>query len=170
MIEKEPVKEAVALHCAVLTVSNTRGADDDTAGDLLCGALREAGHRLARRAIVADDVYQLRKAFSDAIADPEVQVVISAGGTGFARHNCVPEAVPVLFDQHIPGFGELFRQLSFADVGSAAIQSRCLAGIANGTLIFCLPGSERACRLAWDAILRPQLDSRVKPCNFASHL
>lgn len=159
-----------ALACAVLTVSNTRTAANDGGGDLLAGVLEEVGHRVMRRAIVADDVYQLRKAFSDAIADPQVQVIVSSGGTGFARHNCVAQAVPVLFDQEIPGFGELFRHLSFGDVGSAAMQSRCVAGIANGTLIFCLPGSEGAILLAWDGLLRAQLDSRTKPCNFASHL
>lgn len=158
-----------ALSCALLTVSNTRSVADDSAGDLLAACLEEGGHRVVRRAIVADERYQLRSVFSDCIADPQVQIIISSGGTGFSRHNTVLEAVQVLFDQQIPGFGELFRQLSFAEVGSSTIQSRCTAGYANGTLVFCLPGSPGACRLAWDGILRAQLDSRTKPCNFASH-
>ena len=101
------------------------------------------------------------------IADPQIQVVLSTGGTGFSRHNCVPEAVGVLLDREVTGFGELFRQLSYNEIGAAAIQSRCLGGYANGTLIFCLPGSPGACGLAWTHILRPQLDHRTRPCNFA---
>jgi molybdenum cofactor biosynthesis protein B len=159
----------ISLACAVLTVSNSRTAADDQAGDLLAACLSGAGHRVIRREIVADDRYVLRRVFSDCIADPQVQLVISTGGTGFSRHNSVTEAVQVLFDQEIPGFGELFRQLSFADVGSASLQSRCVAGYANEKLLFCLPGSPRACQLAWDGILHAQLDSRTKPCNFATH-
>lgn len=159
-----------SLACAVLTVSNTRDASHDGSGDLLSALLRDEGHRVVQRAIVADDIYQLRKVFSELIADPAVQLILSSGGTGFARHNCVSQAVPVLFDEAVQGFGELFRQLSFADVGSATVQSRCVAGLANGKLVCCLPGSERAVQLAWDGILRPQLDSRTKPCNFASQL
>ncbi|NYE60667.1 molybdenum cofactor biosynthesis protein B [Duganella sp. 1224] len=155
------------LTCAVITVSNTRTAADDDAGDLLATCLQEAGHRVLRREIVFDNRYQLRRAFSECIADPQIDVVISSGGTGFARHNAVPEAVEVLFDQPVPGFGELFRQLSFNEIGAAAIQSRCVAGIANDTLVFCLPGSPGACALAWNQILRPQLDHSTRPCNFA---
>jgi molybdenum cofactor biosynthesis protein B len=155
------------LTCAVITVSNTRTAADDDAGDFLAASLQEGGHRVLRREIVFDDIYQLRRAFSDYIADPQIDVVISSGGTGFARRNSVPEAVGVLFDQPVPGFGELFRQLSYNEIGSAAIQSRCMAGIANDTLIFCLPGSPSACALAWNHILRSQLDDRTRPCNFA---
>jgi molybdenum cofactor biosynthesis protein B len=164
------MNERLALACAVLTVSNSRTAADDTAGDLLAARIGAAGHLCVRREIVADDLYQLRRAFSDCIADPRVQVILSSGGTGFSLRNAVPEAVAVLLDQEIPGFGELFRQLSFADIGSSTIQSRALAGVANRTLVFCLPGSERACALAWDRIIEEQLDSRHKPCNFASHL
>jgi molybdenum cofactor biosynthesis protein B len=155
------------LTCALITVSNTRTAADDDAGDLLAANLEQGGHRVLRREIVFDDIYQLRRAFSECIADPQIDVVISSGGTGFARHNSVPEAVEVLFDQPIPGFGELFRQLSYNDIGSAAIQSRCVAGVANDTLIFCLPGSPGACALAWNHMLRSQLDHRTRPCNFA---
>ncbi|MFL6672595.1 MAG: molybdenum cofactor biosynthesis protein B [Massilia sp.] len=159
----------VTLACAVLTVSNSRTAANDTAGDLLAARIEAAGHRLVRREIVADDIYQIRRAFSDCIADPGIDVVISTGGTGFSLHNSVPEGVAVLLDQEVPGFGELFRQLSYLDVGSSTIQSRALAGLANRTLVFCLPGSVGACALAWDRILLEQLDSTHKPCNFASH-
>jgi molybdenum cofactor biosynthesis protein B len=161
---------SVALACAVLTVSNSRTASDDTAGDLLAERIGAAGHRTVRREIVADDVYQIRRAFSDCIADPAVQVIVSTGGTGFSLKNSVPEGVEVLLDQQIPGFGELFRQLSYGDIGSSTVQSRALAGFANRTLVFCLPGSVRACALAWDRIIVEQLDSRHRPCNFASHL
>jgi molybdenum cofactor biosynthesis protein B len=161
--------EKIALACAVLTVSNTRTAADDTGGDLLAERIAAAGHRTVRREIVADDIYQIRRAVSDCIADPQIQVVISTGGTGFSLRNSVPEAVGVLLDQQIPGFGELFRQLSYADVGSSALQSRALAGFANRTLIFCLPGSTGACKLAWDSLIAEQLDSGHKPCNFATH-
>jgi molybdenum cofactor biosynthesis protein B len=159
----------VTLACAVLTVSNSRTAANDTAGDLLAARIEAAGHRLVRREIVADDLYQIRRGFSDCIADPAIDVIISTGGTGFSLHNSVPEGVAVLLDQQVPGFGELFRQLSYLDVGSSTIQSRALAGLANRTLVFCLPGSVGACALAWDQILLEQLDSTHKPCNFASH-
>jgi molybdenum cofactor biosynthesis protein B len=159
----------VALACAILTVSNTRNAANDTAGDLLAARIAAAGHRVVRREIVGDDLYQVRRAFSDCIADAAIQVIVSTGGTGFSLHNSVPEGVRVLLDQQIDGFGELFRQLSYQDVGSSTIQSRALAGVANRTLVFCLPGSVGACALAWDRILLEQLDSRHKPCNFASH-
>jgi molybdenum cofactor biosynthesis protein B len=159
----------VTLACAVLTVSNSRTDANDTAGDLLAGRIEAAGHRLVRREIVADDIYQIRRVFSDCIADGGIQVIISTGGTGFSLHNSVPEGVGVLLDQQVPGFGELFRQLSYEDIGSSALQSRALAGYANRTLVFCLPGSTGACALAWDRILLEQLDSGHKPCNFASH-
>jgi len=163
-------KPFVALCCAVLTVSNTRTTADDDAGDLLAASLEAAGHRVLRREIVFDDIYQLRRAYSECIADPQIQVVLSTGGTGFSRHNCVPEAVGVLLDREVTGFGELFRQLSYNEIGAAAMQSRCLGGYANGTLIFCLPGSPGACSLAWTHILRPQLDHRTRPCNFAGRV
>jgi molybdenum cofactor biosynthesis protein B len=164
-----PEHPRVTLACAVLTVSNSRSAADDTAGDLLAARIEAAGHSVVWREIVADDVYQIRRAFSDCIAEPAIQVIVSTGGTGFSMHNSVPEGVAVLLDQQVPGFGELFRQLSYEDVGSSTIQSRALAGFANRTLVFCLPGSVGACALAWDKILLEQLDSTHKPCNFASH-
>jgi molybdenum cofactor biosynthesis protein B len=162
--------DRISLRCVVLTVSGSRTAADDTSGDLLAQRLQAAGHRLLRRAIVTDNLYQIRRVLSDCIADSEVQVVLMNGGTGYAANNVVPEAVLPLLDREVPGFGELMRQLSYADVGTSAMQARTLAGFANGKLIFCLPGSTGACALAWDAILAEQLDSRHKPCNFASHL
>lgn len=159
---------ANSLQCVVLTISGKRTAADDTSGDLLVQRLREAGHQLVRRAIVTDNLYEIRRALSDCIADPGVQVVLTNGGTGYAASNVVPEAVLPLLDREIPGFGELMRQLSYADIGTSAMQARSLAGFANGKLIFCLPGSTGACALAWDGILAEQLDSRHKPCNFAS--
>jgi molybdenum cofactor biosynthesis protein B len=155
------------LKIAVLTISDSRTTADDKSGDYLCEALSRAGHQLAARSLVKDDVYQMRAVFSNWIADPAVEVVLSTGGTGVTGRDSTPEAIAPLFDKRIEGFGELFRQLSYEEVGASTIQSRCLAGMANGTLIFCLPGSSGACRTAWTRILEPQLDRRTKPCNFA---
>lgn len=162
--------DLISLGCAVLTVSDKRTAGDDTSGNLLAHNLAHAGHVCVRREIVPENLYQIRRVLSDWIADPEVQVILTSGGTGFSHKNAVPEAVAPLFDKEIAGFGELFRQLSYADVGSATIQSRALAGYANDTVIFCMPGSNHACELAWTHIIREQLDSSCKPCNFATHL
>jgi molybdenum cofactor biosynthesis protein B len=161
---------AVELAVAVLTVSDTRGPEDDTSGDYLAGAAAEAGHRVVVRDLVPDDVYRLRAVLSAWIADPAVEVVLVTGGTGFAGRDSTPEAVTPLFDKHIIGFGEVFRSLSLAEIGSSTVQSRALAGLANGTLLFCMPGSTGACRTAWEGILREQLDSRHRPCNFVGLL
>ncbi|MCH8551087.1 MAG: molybdenum cofactor biosynthesis protein B [Natronospirillum sp.] len=158
------------LNVAVLTVSDTRTADNDTSGDYLVDSLQTAGHRLATRNLVRDDVYQLRAVVAQWIADPEIQVVLVTGGTGLTGRDSTPEALSVLFDKTVDGFGELFRHLSLADIGTATVQSRALAGLSNRTLIFCLPGSTGACRLAWEGILQAQLDSRSRPCNFAPHV
>ena len=155
------------LDLAVLTVSDSRTAADDTSGDFLREAALAAGHQVVAREICRDDVYQLRALVSRWIADPGIRVVVSSGGTGLTGRDSTPEAMTPLFDKPIDGFGELFRQLSYDDIGASTIQSRAIAGLANGTLIFCLPGSTGACRLAWERILQPQLDSRTKPCNFA---
>ena len=160
----------VALAIAVLTVSDTRGPDEDTSGDLLAERLQEAGHRLAARHIVRDDVYAIRAVVSQWIADPEVQVVLTTGGTGFTGRDSTPEALLPLFDKTVDGFGELFRQLSYDEIGSSTIQSRAVAGLANATLVFAMPGSTGACRTAWDGILKNQLDAGFKPCNFAEML
>lgn len=158
-----------SLKCAVLTVSDTRTAGTDTSGNWLAETLAQAGHKCVARLIVKDNRYQIRKALSEWIADDEVQVIITTGGTGFAARDSTPEAVVPLLDQQIDGFGELFRQISFAEIGSSTIQSRAVGGMANNTLIFCLPGSTNACRTAWDGILREQLDIDHQPCNFAAH-
>lgn len=161
---------AIDLAVAVLTVSDTRGPADDTSGDYLAAAASEAGHRVVARDLVPDDVYRLRAVLSAWIADPAVEVVLVTGGTGFAGRDSTPEAVTPLFDKHIVGFGEVFRALSLAEIGSSTVQSRALAGLANGTLLFCMPGSTGACRTAWEGILREQLDSRHRPCNFVGLL
>lgn len=157
----------VLLRIALLTVSDSRTEADDTSGNLLRNQAEQAGHQVVTREIVPDDVYLMRAVFSRWIADPQVQVVLSTGGTGITGRDSTPEAVAPLLDKRIEGFGELFRALSFEEIGPATIQSRALAGLANGTLIFCLPGSSGACRTAWDKILQPQLDHRTRPCNFA---
>ena len=156
-----------ALHCAVLTISDTRTLADDKSGDILSEALTYEGHTLASRQIVKDDVYQIRAMLSQWIADDDIQVILTTGGTGFTGRDSTPEAVSVLFDKHIDGFGELFRQISYDEIGSSTIQSRAVGGLANGTLIFCLPGSSNAVRTGWDKIIRNQLDINFKPCNFA---
>lgn len=160
----------LSLAIAVLTVSDTRGPDEDTSGDLLVERLTGAGHRLAARRIVRDDVYAIRAVVSAWIADADVQAVLTTGGTGFTGRDSTPEALLPLFDKTIDGFGELFRQISFDEIGSSTIQSRAVGGLANGTLIFAMPGSTGACRTAWDRILRNQLDADFKPCNFAELL
>jgi molybdopterin adenylyltransferase len=158
----------IPLTIAVLTISDTRDLNTDRSGALLAERLELAGHRLAERRIVIDDIYRIRAVISEWIADPDIQVILTTGGTGFTGRDSTPEAVSVLLDKRIEGFGEQFRQLSFLDVGSSTIQSRCLGGLANATVIFCLPGSSGACRTAWDGLLAEQLDSRHKPCNFAN--
>ena len=159
-----------ALKVAVLTVSDTRSQETDTSGAFLEEALREAGHEIADRQIVIDDVYQLRAIVSQWIADPEVEVILTTGGTGFSGRDSTPEALAPLFDKTIDGFGEVFRALSHIEIGSSTLQSRALAGLANGTVIFCVPGSTGACRTAWEGVLRDQLDSEHKPCNFVGVL
>jgi molybdopterin adenylyltransferase len=160
----------VPLSIAVLTVSDSRTEADDTSGRLLREKAESAGHRVLAKEMVRDDVYQLRAVYSRWIADPEVQVILSTGGTGVTGRDSTPEAVAPLLDKQVEGFGELFRQVSFGEIGTSTVQSRAFAGLANGTFIFCLPGSTGACRTAWDQILLPQLDSRTRPCNFAQLL
>jgi len=157
----------VPLRIALLTVSDSRTEADDTSGGWLREAVEGAGHELVAKEIVPDDVYRMRAVFSRWIADPQIQVVLATGGTGITGRDSTPEAITPLLDKRIEGFGELFRALSFEEIGPATIQSRAMAGLANGTFIFCLPGSGGACRTAWDKILRPQLDQRTRPCNFA---
>lgn len=154
------------LRIAVLTVSDSRTEETDTSGEALAQSLEAAGHQLAERRIEKDDRYALRATVSRWIADPLVDVVLVSGGTGFTGRDITPEALTPLFDKVVDGFGELFRQLSFEEIGSSTIQSRAVAGLANGTLVFCMPGSTGACRTAWNGILEKQLDVRTRPCNF----
>ena len=155
-----------ALNCAVLTISDSRTLKEDTSGSLLAELIRADGHNLADRTLVRDDVYQVRAVVSGWIADPDVQVVVTTGGTGFTGRDSTPEALTPLFDKTIDGFGELFRQVSYGEIGASTIQSRCVGGLANATLIFALPGSSNAVRTGWEKILRPQLNIETKPCNF----
>lgn len=159
----------VPLKIAVLTVSDTRDFDSDTSGAYLVEQIQSAGHVVATRSLVIDDIYLLRARVSQWIAEPEIHAVITTGGTGFTGRDSTPEALAPLFDKQIDGFGELFRQVSYDDIGTSTVQSRALGGMANKTIVFCLPGSTGACRTAWEKILKEQLDSRHRPCNFVSH-
>ena len=159
-----------SLAVAVLTVSDTRSGKDDTSGGYLVEQLSAAGHQVAARAIVVDDIYQIRAVLSAWIADSGVEAVLVTGGTGFSGRDSTPEAVRPLFDKDIDGFGEVFRALSFQEIGSSTVQSRALAGFANNTVIFCMPGSTGACRTAWEGLIREQLDSSHRPCNFVGVL
>jgi molybdenum cofactor biosynthesis protein B len=156
------------LHIAVLTLSDSRTLAEDKSGAYLAKALESVGHHLAARELIPDDLYQMRALVSCWIADPQIQVILTTGGTGVTGRDSTPEAITPLLDKEIEGFGELFRQLSFAEIGPSTLQSRTLAGQANGTLIFCLPGSTGACRTGWEKILAPQLDADTKPCNFVT--
>lgn len=162
--------EFIAAHIAILTVSDSRGAAEDTSGQYLQDAAREAGHQVVDRAIVKDDIYLIRARVSAWIADDNVQAVLITGGTGFTARDNTPEALLPLFDREVEGFGELFRMVSYEEIGTATIQSRALAGLANRTVIFAMPGSTRACRTAWERIIEEQLDARHRPCNFQPHL
>jgi molybdenum cofactor biosynthesis protein B len=153
------------VNIAVMTVSDTRSVEDDRSGAALIERLEGAGHKLAARAIVKDDVASIRAQVQAWIADPQIDVVLTTGGTGVTGRDVTPEAVEGLFEKTIPGFGELFRWLSYEKVGTSTIQSRATGGVANGTYIFALPGSPSACRDAWDGILQAQLDNRHRPCN-----
>ncbi len=159
-------RDFVALNIAVLTVSDTRTEADDKSGEVLVGRLTGAGHHLAARAIVVDRQDAITAALRPWIADPGIDVVLATGGTGLTGRDVTPEAFQALFDKEIPGFGELFRAVSFAKIGASTIQSRATAGVAGGTYLFALPGSPGACRDAWDEILSTQLDLRHLPCNF----
>ncbi|GLR09982.1 molybdenum cofactor biosynthesis protein B [Mixta theicola] len=162
--------EFQALRIAVLTVSDRRDATDDTSGDYLREAVTEAGHQVLDHAIVADNLYRIRAVVSSWIASDDIQVILINGGTGFNSKNSTPEALLPLFDREIDGFGEVFRMLSWEEIGSSTLQSRAVAGLANQTLIFAMPGSTSACRTAWERIICEQLDARTRPCQFVSHL
>ncbi|QTF08930.1 molybdenum cofactor biosynthesis protein B [Brenneria izadpanahii] len=162
--------EFIPLNIAVLTVSDRRTAADDTSGDYLREAAQSAGHHIVASGIVKENRYQIRAQVSAWIASDDVQAILINGGTGFTPGDVTPEAIGVLFDREIEGFGELFRMVSYEDIGTATIQSRAIAGLANQTVIFAMPGSTRACQTAWEHIIQPQLDARQKPCNFYPHL
>lgn len=156
----------VPLHIAVLTVSDTRTEATDTSGQLLVSRITGAGHRVAKKRIEKDDIYRIRAIVAAWIASPNVDVVITTGGTGLTGRDGTPEAVLPLLDKQVEGFGELFRTLSFEEIGASTLQSRALGGVANGTYVFCLPGSTGACATGWDKVLAAQLDYRTRPCNF----
>ncbi|MCZ4058917.1 molybdenum cofactor biosynthesis protein B [Pantoea sp. LMR881] len=166
----KPTREFQPVQMAVLTVSDSRDASNDTSGDYLREAAREAGHSVLDHAIVPDNIYRIRAIVSRWIASEDVQVVIVNGGTGFNLKNSTPEALLPLFDRQIDGFGELFRMISYEEIGGSTLQSRAIAGMANQTLIMAVPGSTSACRSAWERIIAEQLDARTRPCNFVSHL
>lgn len=155
-----------SLNIAVLTVSDSRTEENDTSGQLLVARIRESGHRVAAKKLEKDDRYRVRAIVSAWIADPAINAVITTGGTGLTGRDGTPEALLPLLDKEILGFGELFRAISYGEIGTSTLNSRCLGGVANGTFIFCLPGSTGACATGWDKILVHQLDYRTKPCNF----
>ena len=155
------------LRISILVVSDSRTEETDASGKFLTERLTEEGHILAGKCIVPDDIYQIRAIMSRWIVDPAVDIILSTGGTGLTGRDGTPEAVFPLFDKVIEGFGELFRRISYDEISTSTIQSRVTAGVANGTYIFCLPGSSGACRTGWDKILATQLDNRFRPCNFA---
>ncbi len=165
MTEQAGKREFRPLNIAVMTVSDTRTAATDKSGDTLVSLLTGAGHNLVEKSIVADDIYRIRAALSQWIADDAVHAVITTGGTGITGRDTTPEAVSALFDKQIDGFGEMFRAISYEEIGTSTIQSRALAGVANATFIFCLPGSTGACRTGWESLIRHQLDYRTRPCN-----
>ena len=155
------------LICAILTISDTRTLANDKSGDLLNDFMLADKHTVAAREIVKDDIYAIRAVVSKWIVDDLINVIVTTGGTGFTGRDSTPEALTPLFDKHIEGFGELFRQISYSEIGTSTIQSRALGGLANGTLIFSLPGSSGAVTPGWNSILHNQLDIDFRPCNFA---
>ncbi len=163
-------REFIPLNIAVMTVSDSRNESTDKSGALLVDRLTKAGHQLRDKQIQPDDIYRIRAGVSTWIADPEVHVVITTGGTGVTGRDGTPEAITPLLDKLIDGFGEMFRALSWPDIGTSTLQSRCLAGVANGTYVFCLPGSTGACATGWDELIEKQLDYRTRPCNLAELL
>lgn len=156
-----------SIAIAVLTISDTRTHKTDKSGKLLCDRLQDVGHHLIEKAIVPDNIYQIRAVISGWIASDQIQAVVTTGGTGITGRDGTPEAITPLLDKTIAGFGELFRMLSYEDIETSALHSRAIAGVANQTYIFCLPGSSGACATGWDKIIRPQLDRQLRPCNLA---
>jgi molybdenum cofactor biosynthesis protein B len=166
MAHIDPTRPFIAVGIAVLTISDTRVVEDDKSGGMLTRLIEEAGHTLAARAIVKDDVAAIRARVEAFIGDPTIDVVLTTGGTGFTGRDVTPEAVKPLFEKEVDGFATIFHMLSFEKIGTSTVQSRACAGVARGTYIFCLPGSPGACADAWNGILKSQLDNRHRPCNF----
>ncbi len=160
--------EIVPVNVAVMTVSDSRTESDDTSGQALVDSLTSAGHKLSDRTIVVDDVYKIREIISRWIVSSDVDVIITTGGTGLTGRDITPEAIRPLLDKEIEGVGELFRQVSYEEIGTSTIASRAFGGVVNGTFIFCLPGSTGACRTGWDKVIGPQLDSNTTPCNIVA--
>ena len=158
-------KQTVSLNIAVLVVSDTRTEKTDKSGRLLEDKISSAGHKLAEKKIVEDDIYKIRAAVATWIAQDDIDVVISTGGTGVTGRDGTPEAIACLLEKKIDGFGEIFRLISYEEIGTSSLQSRALSGVANGTYVFVLPGSASACSTAWDKLIGAQLDSQTKPCN-----
>jgi molybdenum cofactor biosynthesis protein B len=169
MSKADTTKPTRPLNCAILTISNSRKADSDTSGDYLAASLEAAGHRCTQRALSPENVYQVRKIISDWIANENIQIILTSGGTGFSHGQTTAAAITPLLDMTLAGFGELFRHLSYQELGSSMMQSDAFGGAANDTLIFCMPGSANACKTAWEGILKQQLDSTHRPCNFGAH-
>ncbi|MEE9424656.1 MAG: molybdenum cofactor biosynthesis protein B [Methylococcales bacterium] len=159
------MKDFLPLQIAVLVVSDSRTNKTDVSGQVLVDRLQQAGHVLVNKTIVPDNIYQIRAIVSQWIAQQDVQIIISTGGTGVTGRDGTPEAIIPLFDKTLDGFGELFRTISYQEIGTSSVQSRAVSGVANGTYLFCLPGSASACRTAWDQLIKAQLDLRTKPCN-----
>lgn len=166
MAKLDETRAFLALKIAVLTVSDTRTPEDDQSGSILVSLLEEAGHKAVERAIAPDDIAQIRAKVAGWIANPDIDVVLTTGGTGFTGRDVTPEALMPLFDKHIDGFSVIFHMISYEKIRTSTLQSRACAGVANGTYIFCLPGSPNACRDGWNEILKWQLDNRHLPCNF----
>lgn len=160
-------RDFISLNIAVLTISDSRTEADDTSGKTLVDRVNEAGHKAIDKKIVTDDIYNIRAAMSAWIADPKIHAIVTTGGTGVTGRDGTPEAVQPLLDKEIEGFGEMFRMISYDEIKTSALQSRAIAGVANGTYLFCLPGSSGACRTGWDSIIKDQLDHRTSPCNLA---
>ncbi len=160
----------IPLNIAVLTLSDSRDLSQDTSGQFLADSVVETGHNLIERKLIKDDKYQIRAVISQWVASNDIQVIITTGGTGFTQRDNTPEAVTPLFDRTIDGFGELFRHITYTELGTSTVQSRAFAGFANRTAIFCLPGSTGACRTGWTKIIKEQLDATHRPCNFVMHV
>ena len=159
------MNDFIELNIAVLTVSDTRNDTNDISGDTLVERIQQAGHKVIEKKIVADNIYMIRAVVSQWIVEEQINVIVTTGGTGVTGRDGTPEAITPLLDKVLDGFGEIFRWLSYADIQTSTIQSRAISGVANGTYIFCLPGSSSACRMAWDSLIQAQLDSRTRPCN-----